>query len=361
MLEEFLISNQATLRDALISMTTHRRGLLFIIDPVFRLIGVLSDGDVRRSLLQNTALDSPIEKWMNLNPTTAISMQEAQSILTERPFLVAIPVIEAERKIVGVCFFDTGGKITFCSKTSSIHQTENKVKFLAVIPARGGSKRIPYKNLVKIGKHSLLGLAIKCAKETPAINDILVSTDDKDIAEEARRYGVKVEWWRPAELAADNGKTIDVLKFELLEYTQRKGFQPQFCILLEPTAPLRTPEILTSAIETFNANGADSLVSVTKLRHNFHPEEILRIQNGKYLSPYLPERNMDSRIPRQKQEPLYVQNGLIYITNYSVIVNEGSIYGNKVLAFDTGEGSYLDIDDLDDLEFAKFKFINQKS
>ncbi|MBK7870821.1 MAG: hypothetical protein IPJ74_09105 [Saprospiraceae bacterium] len=123
--------------------------------------------------------------------------------------------------------------------------------YLAIIPARGGSKRIHKKNLAKLGKHSLLGWAILCAQGTRDIDDILVSTDDLEIAQEAQGYGVKVEWLRPNSLASDDAKTIDVLLFELNEYIKQKSIIPHNCVLLEPTAPLRTPEILKSAIEMF--------------------------------------------------------------------------------------------------------------
>lgn len=355
MFRSFFIHKQATLRDALISMTTHRKGILFVIESSDHLLGVLSDGDIRRALLQGISLESPIEQWMNLNPVKALSVQEGREILEKRPSLLAIPIIESAGKICEVCVIDPYGKITVWSEAPPSSNDINAINYLAIIPARGGSKRIPRKNLSKLGKDSLLGLAIKCAQETPEIESIIVSTDDAEIAEEAARYGVVVEWMRSLELSRDDTKTIDVLKFELTEFIKRKSIHPKHCVLLEPTSPLRTPKMLSSAIQYFKANHAESLVSVTPLRHNFHPEEVLRI-NGKFLSPYLLNRTMDSRLGRQQQEPLYVQNGILYITKSEIILDKGSIYGDIILAFDTGEDSYLDIDNLDDLELAKFKF-----
>jgi CMP-N,N'-diacetyllegionaminic acid synthase len=359
MIGEFFISNRSTLRDALISMTTHRRGLLFIIDSEKRLVGVLTDGDIRRALLQNAHLDSPIEQWMNLNPAKAETQDDALALITERPYLLSIPVVNIDGFIKGLYFTGTNGNVTYLLIDDTGNHEVKHVQNIAIIPARGGSKRIYKKNLSRIGKHSLLGWAIICAKSTSAIDKIIISTDDPEIKAEALLYDIEVEHFRPPHLSSDSAKTIDVLKYELVEFSKKYHVECQNCLLIEPTAPLRTPDILATAIDLFNQHDTDSLVSVTQLRHNFHPNEILRISDDKYLQPYLPGFSMDSRPSRKEQEPLYVQNGLVYITKCSVILEQGSLYGNKVLAFNTGEDSYLDIDNIDDLEIAKFKLSNK--
>ena len=126
--------------------------------------------------------------------------------------------------------------------------------------------------------------------------------------------------------------------------------------ILEPTAPLRTHKILDQAIELFETTDSDSLVSVNKIRHIHHPEELLVADNKGYLRPYLQDRTFDSRKLRDEQESLYMQNGLVYITRTGVLLQQKSIYGKKVIMFETDAGLFADIDEPEDLEIARIKF-----
>lgn len=361
-IEQFVINEDATLRDALIQMTSTHRGIILVVDSEYNLEGVISDGDVRRALLDDISLKIPVTQIMNLNPKVAGSEDKAMNMLEENPFLIVIPVVSPEGKLTGVLSALNGknfyrkesGKNAADSTDST---TEKKTRFLAVIPARGGSKRIPEKNLSKIGDDTLLSLAIKAGQNSAYIDDILVSTDSKKIAAEAQDNGVPVPELRPAHLSDDSAKTIDVLIHEVSQYAEKQRQRPDFVVLLEPTAPLRSSTLIDEAIERFLAfDDADSLVSVNPIRHIYHPEELLKSTENHFLQPYKDERTFDNRKSRTEQEQLYIQNGLVYITKASVLLDQHSIYGSKVLKFETPESLFADIDEKEDLELARVKY-----
>jgi CMP-N,N'-diacetyllegionaminic acid synthase len=360
-LMQFVTNQNSTLKDALIQMTSTHRGILLVVDSDFYLVGVVADGDIRRALLDDVSLSIPITQIMNLNPTVAENEDQARKILNENPFYILIPVIDSNGKLTGVLsalngkqFYADEGPET--NKQGDSVSDEKKVRFLAIIPARGGSKRIPDKNLSRIGKDTLLSLAIKSAVKSDYIDHISVSTDSEEIADEARKFGVDVPRMRPEELSGDSAKTVDVMIHELEMFRKNHNHDPEFIVLLEPTAPLRSASLLDNAIEKFLASDADSLVSVNKIRHIYHPEELLVASDKEYLKPYLEGRTFDTRKLRGDQEELFIQNGLVYITRTPVLSNQKSIYGSKVLRFETPEMLFADIDEKDDLEMARIKY-----
>lgn len=358
---QFVINQDSTLKEALLQMTSTHRGILLVVDSEFNLVGVVADGDIRRALLDDVSLNIPITQIMNLNPTVAENENQAREILNKNPYFILVPVVNDKGKLTGVLsalnekqFYK--GDSTSEEKTKNVIAEEDKIRFLAVIPARGGSKRIPGKNLSKIGNETLLSLAIKAAKKSEFIEHISVSTDSKDIADEAEKFGVQVPWMRPEKLSDDKAKTVDVMIHELKMFRENHHYDPEFIVLLEPTAPLRSASLLDKAIEKFVDSDADSLISVNKIRHIYHPEELLVSKDDKYLKPYLENRTFDSRSLRGDQEELFIQNGLIYITRSSVLREQGSIYGHYVLKYETPESLFADIDENEDLELARIKY-----
>jgi CMP-N,N'-diacetyllegionaminic acid synthase len=360
-LTQFVINQNSTLKEALLQMTSTHRGILLVVDSDFYLVGVVADGDIRRALLDDVSLSIPITQIMNLNPTVAENEDQARNILNENPFYILIPVTDSNGKLTGVLsalngkeFFKDEGLET--DNTDGSESEEKKIRFLAIIPARGGSKRIPGKNLSKIGNETLLSLAIKSAVKSEYIDHIAVSTDSKEIADEAKKFGIEVPWMRPEILSGDKAKTVDVMIHELEMFRKSHNYDPEFIILLEPTAPLRSASLLDKAIEKFLTSDADSLVSVNKIRHIYHPEELLVATDEEYLKPYLEGRAFDNRKLRGDQEELFIQNGLIYITRTPVLNDQKSIYGRKVLRFETPELLFADIDEKEDLELARMKY-----
>lgn len=194
---------------------------------------------------------------------------------------------------------------------------------LAVIPARGGSKSIPQKNLCRVGGISLVGRAAKIAAGLNLIDKVVVSTDDDDIAEEARKYGALVPFMRPDHLAGDMSSSIDMWKHAWL--ASEKAFACSFdiSILLEPTSPLRTDRDIINTIDYLLSNDIfKAAATVSPTPAHYTPHKTLVVENGK-IGYYLADGAQYSI--RQKIPKYYHRNGLCYAVRRKTIVEEGII------------------------------------
>jgi CMP-N-acetylneuraminic acid synthetase len=210
------------------------------------------------------------------------------------------------------------------------------VQIAAVIPARGGSKGVPRKNLLRLGPHTLVALAVRCAQRA-GIETILLSTDDAEIAEEGRRAGAHVPALRPAELASDSARTIDAV----LHVLAAARCQPDAVLLLQPTSPLRRAEDLRAAIALLETRtDADAVVSVARLEEP-HPAKVKRIENG-WLAPFLPGGS--SETPRQELPRAWRLNGAIYLARYEAILRERSLLPRATLPLEMPAERSLNID-----------------
>lgn len=219
-------------------------------------------------------------------------------------------------------------------------------KILAVIPARGGSKGILRKNIKNIAGKPLIQWTIEAALYSNYIHEIIVSTDDEEIAQLSTSLGVDVPFLRPLELAKDNSRTIDVINHLLgkLELEYNKYFD--IILVLQPTSPLRTSKQIDKAINLFLSHkSADSLVSCVKVPHIFHPESLMKINSNNYLESYIISNNPPSR--RQDKSDLYARNGAaIYLTKRDKISE--FIFGGNLICFEMDEVDSIDIDTIED-------------
>ena len=204
-------------------------------------------------------------------------------------------------------------------------------RLLAVIPARGGSKGVPRKNLREVGGKSLIVWTLETAKAASHLfADIVVSTDDPEIAELARREGVDVPFLRPAELAGDRVPTLPVLQHAVAFLEERSGQRYDWVCLLQPTAPLRSVADLEAAVAlatTPELEACDSVISVTRVEAH-HPILMKKIENGRLL-PYCLEEKEGTR--RQDYDPpAYMRNGAIYLTRRDVLMERSSIWGERI-------------------------------
>ncbi len=214
-----------------------------------------------------------------------------------------------------------------------------KPKTIAIIPARGGSKRLPDKNLKILGNLSLLAHSIIFAQANSHIIDqIFVTTDSELIKKEALKYGVNVID-RPKELAGDDEPTITALQHALLQLDD----EIENVILLQPTNPLRPQQLLTDAFKIFQENHYDSLFTVSR-----NHQKLGKILNNTFV-PYnytLGQRSQDL-------EPLFYENGLLYITKASLI-QKGLIIAPKAFPYEINHlFATIDIDTMEDLELAE--------
>lgn len=209
------------------------------------------------------------------------------------------------------------------------------MRILGVVPARGGSKGIPMKNVKQLNGKPLIAYTIEAALASN-LDKTIVSTDCKEIAKISSEYKAEVIM-RPGKLAQDNTPTLLVLQDLISKITDKYDA----IMTLQPTSPLRTTSHINEAINTFIKNGnADSLVSVIKVPHNFMPEKLM-IYDGKYLT--------GSSIVKRRQDMnvIYARNGAaIYITKTDKL--DQYIFGGKILPFFMNKLDSIDIDEIED-------------
>lgn len=222
----------------------------------------------------------------------------------------------------------------------------NDHTILAIIPARGGSKGIPGKNIFEISGKPLIAYTLEAACGSKYIDYVLVSTDSLEIADTAKKYGGQVPFLRPAELASDTAKTIDAVVYCVKEMKETLQKEFDAVILLQPTSPLRTAEDIDGAIELFYQKGEQSLVSVSELDVN--PVLIRRVEDEKAV----PILNESSTVRRQDFKKYYRVNGAIYINKTSELTTETSLNDNEI-AYIMDNSHCIDIDTMDDIEALK--------
>ncbi|ABD06246.1 Acylneuraminate cytidylyltransferase [Rhodopseudomonas palustris HaA2] len=218
----------------------------------------------------------------------------------------------------------------------------------AVIPARGGSKGIPRKNLALCGDRSLLAWTAQAALESQVIDVAMLSTDDDEIADAGRALGLDVPFRRPAELAGDAAPMLGVMQ-HCLAHLRRDGTDVEALVLLQPTSPFRRAHHVREAVQRFRAGQAATLVSLVRVPHRFVPEGQMREQGGEVV-PYFGGDIGKTR--RQDKEVLFGRNGPAILIVRASVLDSGSLYGHPTIGFEMDEISSIDIDAPEDLRLA---------
>jgi CMP-N,N'-diacetyllegionaminic acid synthase len=215
-------------------------------------------------------------------------------------------------------------------------------KVLAVIPARGGSKGVPGKNVRALAGKPLIAWTIETALAARGcFHRIVVSTDDPAIAALARRYGAEAPFLRPAELATDTSPMLPALQHAVRFVEDSDAIRLDWIMLLQPTAPFRSPEDIAAALALARAGGADSIISVERV-HAHHPILMKKIVDGR-LEPYcVPEREGTRR--QDYDPPAYMRNGAIYLTRRDVLLERNSIWGETIKPYVMPEERSVSID-----------------
>ncbi|UOK43793.1 MULTISPECIES: cytidylyltransferase domain-containing protein [Flavobacterium] len=222
------------------------------------------------------------------------------------------------------------------------------MKLLAVIPARGGSKGVPGKNIKLLGGKPLIAYSIESAKKSKLLSEIIVSTDSDAIAAVALDYGAGIPFMRPKELAEDNTPTLAVLQHVLDFYESNGAFFEAVC-LLQPTSPFRENGFIDCAIEKFMETNADALVSVLPVPHEYNPHWTFECDENGLLTIATGDEKLISR--RQDLPQAYHRDGSIYITK-SEVIKAGSLYGNQLAYIESNPENYVNIDTPEDWEKA---------
>jgi CMP-N,N'-diacetyllegionaminic acid synthase len=219
---------------------------------------------------------------------------------------------------------------------------------IGLIPARGGSKGIPGKNIAPCGGKPLLAYTAEAALAAKCLDRVMLSTDDPGIAAVGRKCGLEVSFLRPAELATDKANSLSVI-VHALDWLESQGSVVDAIVLLQPTSPLRTAHHIREAVSLFHTQKPDALVSVAEVPHQYHPNALMRLEQHT-LVPVVAASEMILR--RQDVSPLYARNGPAILILSASQIRSGSFYSGVTAPYVMSQRDSLDIDTMEDLAVA---------
>jgi CMP-N,N'-diacetyllegionaminic acid synthase len=211
---------------------------------------------------------------------------------------------------------------------------------LGLVPARGGSKGVPGKNIKLLAGRPLLEYTARAASESGVLDRLVLSTDSEEIALVGRNAGLEVPFMRPAALAADDTPMLSVIR-HALDTLDEQGWRADILVLLQPTSPLRRSQHIRAAVRMLQESGADSVVTVAELPRHLSPDYVMKIADGR-LEPFLAEGARVTR--RQDARPAYWRDGTVYACWRRTIERFNSLYGEdcRPLVIDAAEALSID-------------------
>ena len=228
----------------------------------------------------------------------------------------------------------------------------NNPKVLAVIPARGGSKGVPRKNIRMVGGKPLIAYTIDAALAVKnRLHRLIVSTDDAEIAAMAQDYGAEVPFMRPVDLGGDKVPMVPVLKHAIQTIEELDGIKLEWVLLLQPTCPFRAPEDILAALELAAAGGCDSVISVVRVLAH-HPILMKKIENDRLL-PFMIEEIEGTR-RQDYNPPAYMRNGSIYLTRRDNLMKYHSIWGKVIRPYIMPEERSVNVDSEMDMKLVEY-------
>jgi CMP-N,N'-diacetyllegionaminic acid synthase len=226
------------------------------------------------------------------------------------------------------------------------------MKTLAIVPARGGSKSIPDKNIKIVAGKPLIAWTILETLASPNIDRLIVSTDSPKISQVALEYGAEAPFLRPVELAQDDTPGIAPIVHAARWLHQNEGYEPDYVLCLQPTSPFRTAEDIDGAIALAQEKEADSVISVTLVKH--HPNWMKHLDETGKLVDYVPRGHTVTK--RQDLSPLYALNGAIYLIRFQLLLQQGTFFVDNTYGYIMPPERSLDIDTPWDLYLAELIF-----
>jgi CMP-N-acetylneuraminic acid synthetase len=231
------------------------------------------------------------------------------------------------------------------------------MKILGLIPARGGSKGVPRKNIKFLGEKPLIAYTIESAIKSKQFEDIVVSTDDAEIANVAEQFGAKVPFIRPAKLSTDAAKSIDVV-IHALEILENSGARYDAICLLQPTNPFRSSQFIIDAITKFKTEKVETLLSVLPVPNEYNPHWTFEINKSGYLTISTGDEII---IPRRQELPIaYYRDGSIYLVLLETIKKNKTFYGETIGFIKTDANFHVNIDTQDDWNMAESLLMQNK-
>jgi CMP-N,N'-diacetyllegionaminic acid synthase len=228
-------------------------------------------------------------------------------------------------------------------------------KILGVIPARGGSKGIPNKNIKDLSGKPLIYYTIIAAQQSTLLSETIVSTDSMLIKEVAETFGANVPFLRPNELSHDTALAIPTIQHAVRTYEGIVGFKYDYVVMLQPTAPLREASDIDNSLKILIDSQNDSIISITDV-DNYHPYKMKEIRNDK-LCDFI-DTGMENP-PRQLLPSVYIVNGAIYAVKRDILMNNNSFKGNLCLPFIMTRERSVNIDNYTDFLVAEYYLKNK--
>jgi CMP-N,N'-diacetyllegionaminic acid synthase len=225
------------------------------------------------------------------------------------------------------------------------------MRVLAVVPARGGSRGVPGKNIRPLGGRPLIEHTVEAAAGSRLLTEYIVSTDSERIAAVARACGAPVPFLRPAELATDRAAAIPMMQHAVRSMEAIRGTTYDAVMMLQPTTPFRTPGDIDAAIEMMLATGAEGVISVADVGGH-HPARMHYVDGDRLVNHPLSEAYENQ--PRQELRPMFVRNGAVYLTRRDVLVEQGSFRGMDCRAMVMPPERSINIDTEDDFRYAEW-------
>lgn len=224
----------------------------------------------------------------------------------------------------------------------------NGKQILAIIPARGGSKGLPGKNIRPLGGKPLIGWSIDAANQSQYIDSVTVNTDYPEIADISQKIGARIPFLRPEALATDSASSHDMI-IHTIDWHERHGENYDLILLLQPTSPLRTAQDIDKAIELFFQQEAQAIVSVCPCDH--HPWWTNSLPDDSNMRDFLRPEVLKTN--RQGLPTHYRLNGAIYMADIDFLRGNGSFFGPKTFALKMVKEHSVDIDDIVDFQLAE--------
>jgi len=228
-------------------------------------------------------------------------------------------------------------------------------RVLGIIPARGGSKGVPNKNITELLGKPLITYTIAAALESEFLTSVVVSTDDSVIAEISKKAGAQVPFIRPDSLSQDSSLSLPVVMHALRFMEAKEGLEYDAVMMLQPTAPLRTSVDIDEAIKKIFSSGADSVISVSNVEAN-HPLRMKKVDGDKLLN-YVDQGFEDMR-PRQQLPDVYIRNGAIYLALRATLTRQLTFSGDDCRAYIMPEERSINLDARRDFVMAEYYLQN---
>lgn len=227
---------------------------------------------------------------------------------------------------------------------------------LAIIPARGGSKGIPSKNIVKLDNIPLIAYSIQAALRSQKISRVVVSTDSDEISAVASKFGAEVVK-RPTELTQDHSPIVDVIVHCLDVLELKENYHPDPIVLLQPTSPLRTHHHIDAAFRLLEKRTCDAVISVCE--SGYHPLKSFKLDEKGFLTGLV--NNELCFTPRQMLPRALVANGAIYLIKATIFKKLKTLLPPKTLPYIMSKTESIDVDDIDDLAYISFLMSKYKT